>query len=164
MGEPRIGGFAELVEVAAGTEACACAVQHDVANRLVGHRQFQRFAQAVTNACGVGVALVRPVEGDAQGTVPALEQYGGPVRFWTPRAVRPASEPCPELGPVLQGRVRERLGKAGVHVPDPFVVPQEAHQNRGGDGIAIDRVRDHRRLAGTHDHVDDRRDLVIRRR
>ena len=60
----RVGGGAELVEVPARAERRAGAVEHHAVNAPVPGRELQRRHQRVPQLPPVGVATLRPVEGD----------------------------------------------------------------------------------------------------
>jgi hypothetical protein len=100
---------AELIQVAAGREGRARAVEHHPLDAVIKHGHAQRLDKAVAHLAAVGVAPLRPVERYPQFASRPAGQDGGPRRRRRQRARSAAFQPPGELGAAEQGRVGERL-------------------------------------------------------
>ena len=123
-------------------------------------RERERFAEGVAQFGGIGVALVRAVENDAQLLLVALEKHCRRRwrRFrWSRRSIRQPSE---KLRAVLQRRIGEGFREQAIGHACPLVVPQEARQHSRGQRIAGDGSDDVGRfVVRGHRHVHERRRL-----
>jgi hypothetical protein len=136
----RVGGRAELVEVATRAERHAVAAEVHLRDARVGGRQRERVDQGVAHRRVEGVADVWPVEGDAQHGTVAIEEHRLALRG--PRAPRPRRQPRRELRAGLQGRVDGRLGAEAVVDRAALGSTQELYERDRGERAALDRCGD----------------------
>ena len=163
MGDASIPRFAELVQITAGTEAGTAAFELNLAHEGIFDRQRQRFAEGVTQAGGVGIALVRPVQDDAQTVAIALQKRCLFVRFRSLRTRLPRRQPSAKLRTMLQAGIRQRLGEQPIRHACLLVVTQEPHQHHRRDGVAGDSGRQALRLfQASHRNIHQIRHRVQR--